>query len=144
MLDIRYNYFVKSEEQIREDWYNFGNGKFVEFRGSTRKTISDFANYVGISQPLMSQELKKGGSVPRDQKTITAWVNRYGFIVYEILDLPVPNDSLDSLPEPVRSIAQEVRETIAEYKVSGDSPEAAAIVDEIMKKHGYKLTSTED
>lgn len=144
MVYIRYNYLVKSEEQIKADWYKFGNEKFIEFRGSTRKTITDFAEYVGISQPLMSQELKKDGSVPREQRTITAWVNRYGFIVYEVLDLPIPNDSLVSLPEPVRSIAQEVRETIAEYKVSGDSPEAAAIVDEIMKKHGYKLNSTKD
>lgn len=144
MLDYCYNYLMKSEEQIREEWYEFANGKYVEFRGRTRKTISDFADYVGISQPLMSQELKKSGSIPRDQRTITAWVNRYGFVVYEVLDLPVPNDSVDSLPEPLRSISMEVRETLAVYKVGPDSPEGVKILDEIMKKHGYRVNSTKE
>ena len=132
---------MKFEEQIREDWYEFANRAFIEWRGDTRKTLTDFAEWIGISQPVMSQQMKKGGSIPRDQKTITAWVNRYGNVIYEILGLPMPEDSL---PEPLRSISREVRETIAEYKIEGDSPQAVAILDEIMKKHGYKLISTRD
>ena len=134
------------EEQIREDWYKFGNEKFIEFRGPTRKTITDFAAWVGISQPLMSQQLKKGGSIPRDQKTITAWVSRYGSKVYEVLGLPEPDNGSDRLPEPLRSISREVRETLAEYTASGnaDPPDTGAILDEIMKKYGYILSSTEE
>ena len=144
MLDNRYNQLMKSDEKIRADWYKFANDAYIEWRGPTRKSLSEFAEWVGISQPQMSRQLKKGGSVPRDQKSISAWVDRFGLKVYEVLGLPGTGNSVDSLPEPMRSIALEVRETIAEYKVSGDSPEAAAIVDEIMKKHGYKLNSTED
>lgn len=128
---------MNSEDQIREDWYDFANRAFIDWRGDTRKTLSDFAAWVGISQSLMSREMRKGGAVPRDQNTITAWVNRYGSKIYEVLGLPVPDDSIDSLPEPLRSITHEVRDTLAEYKGANDSPEADNLIEEIMKKHGY-------
>lgn len=111
-----YNLAMKSEEQIKKDWYEFANQAYMDWRGNTRNTITDFAErWVGISQSLMSSQLKLNGVVPRDQKTITAWVNRYGVKIYEILGLPVPLDSIELLPEPVRSVAQEIRETLAEF-----------------------------
>jgi hypothetical protein len=60
------------------------------------------------------------------------------------LGLPETEDSIDSLPEPLRSITHEVRETLAEYKGAGDSPEADKLIEEIMKKHGYVLISKKD
>jgi len=137
---------MKSDDQIREDWYAFSNRAFIEWRGDTRKTLTDFADWVGISQSLMSREMQKGGAVPRDQKTITAWVSRYGSKVYEVLGLPEPDNGSDRLPEPLKSISREVRETLAEYTASGnaDPPDTGAILDEIMKKYGYILSSTED
>jgi len=132
---------MKSDMDIREEWYEFANSAFIAWRGDTRKTLSEFAEWVGITQPLMSRQTKKGGSIPQDQKTISAWVNRYGNIVYEVLGLPVPSDPIDSLPEPTRSIAFEIRETLAEYKVSGDSPKALELQEEILKKYGFEIIS---
>ena len=60
------------------------------------------------------------------------------------MDLSLPDDLIESLPEPLRSISKEVKETLAEYKVAGDSAEAEKLVDEIMKKHGYRVISTQN
>jgi len=92
----------------------------------------------------MSHEMAKGGSVPRDQKTIAAWVKRFGQKVYEVLDLDAPEDPIDSLPEPTRSIALEIRETLAEYKIAGDSPKALELQEEILKKHGFEIISKDN
>jgi len=134
---------MKTKDQIKKDWYGFVNNAFIEWRGSTRKGLSEYADWVGISQSLMSHEMAKGGSVPRDQKTITAWVNRYGSKIYEVLDLPAPEDPIDSLPEPTKSIAREIRETLAEHKVAGDSPKAMELQEEILKKFGFEIISKE-
>lgn len=132
---------MKSEDQIREDWYQFADRAFIEWRGGSRKTLTDFAEWIGIPQPLMSRQTKRGGSIPQDQRIISAWVNRYGSKIYEVLGLPLPEDPIDALPEPTRSIALEIRETLAEYKVAGDSPKALELQEEILKKHGLEIIS---
>ena len=134
---------MKSEDQIREDWYQFADHAFIEWRGGSRKTLTDFAEWIGIPQPLMSRQTKRGGSIPQDHNVIAAWVNRYGSKIYEVLGLPIPVDPIDSLPEPTRSIAREIRETLAEYKVAGDSPKALALQEEILKKYGFEIISKE-
>ena len=55
--------------------------------------------------------------------------------------MPLPEDPIDALPEPTRSIALEIRETLAEYKVAGDSPKALELQEEILKKHGLEIIS---
>ena len=137
---------MKSEEQVREDWYEFANNAFIEWRGNTRKTLTEFAEWIGISQPVMSQQMKKGGSVPRDLKTIDAWCRRYGITqIYSILGFTIREvvDPIDSLPEPTRSIAREIRETVAEYNVAFDSPKALELQEEILKKYGFEIISKE-
>lgn len=132
------------EAEIRTKWYEFANRAFIDWRGDTRNTISQFSEWVGISQSLMSQQMALNGKLPRDQKTISAWVSRYGNKIYEVLDLPIPGDSLVLLPEPLRSIALEIRDTLAAKQIPEDSPEAGLVMDEILKKHGYSLISIKD
>jgi hypothetical protein len=140
MLSIRYN---ESGMTDKKAWHKFINDAYIEFRGDTRRTISDFAEWLDLPQAQLSQYMKLGGKVPRSQTVITKFVTKYGSIIYDVLEFPRPDDSLDSLPEPLRSISKEVKETLAEYKVAGDSPEAEKLVDEIMKKYGYNSNSTE-
>ncbi len=142
-LHIRYNKMMKSEEEIREDWGLFANNAFIEWRGSTRATVTDFAAWVGISQSLMSRQLN-GGAIPRDQKTIFAWAHRYGNKIYEILGLPIPSDSYESLPPKMQSAVREIRETLTKYNLSGDSEEAEKVTIDILIKHGYKVSKPED
>lgn len=132
------------EQDIKKRWYEFANHAYVEWRGDTRKTISEFADWIGISQSLMSRQMTRDGAVPRDQKVINAWVSKYGLQIYEVLGIEVPNDSLLLMPEPLRSIALEIRASLAAKHIVEDSPEAGKVVDEIMKKYGYILTSIKD
>ena len=138
-----YNHFMKSAEQIKKDWIDFSNAAYVEWRGPTRKTVTEFATeWLGLSKSLVSKQLM--GVVPKDLRTISCWVKRYGPKIYDILDMEPPADSIEALPEPFRSISREIRETLAEYNVSGGTPEAERLAAEIMKKHGYQVKMTSE
>ncbi|PKO03080.1 MAG: hypothetical protein CVU43_04675 [Chloroflexi bacterium HGW-Chloroflexi-5] len=134
----------KPSEIVAENWYTYINHEYYLFRGETRKTISDFADWFDMPQGQLSQYMKKGGRVPQGLTVINRFAKKLGPKVYEVLNLPVPSDPIDSLPEPVRSIAFEIRETLAEYKVAGDSPKALEIQEEILKKYGYDVISKND
>lgn len=125
----------------RERWVEFINQAYIEFRGDTRKTISDFAEWLGLPQAQVSQYMSKNGKLPRNQAVIAKFYKRYGKRVYDVLGFEVPNDSLMLMPEPLRSIALEIRDTLAEKNIDPQSPEAGLVMDEIMKKHGYNLSS---
>ena len=140
--DIRYNEFM--DYDVREAWYEFINDAYVQFRGNTRATITDFAKWIDIPQAQMSQYMTKGGKLPKQQQMVNKFVRRLGVKVYEVLQQPVPDDSLLLLPEPMRTIAREIRETLAAKYIPEDAPEAGEVVDDILKKHGYNLISTRD
>jgi len=80
------------------DWITL---KYVEWRGNAvgrEKTISDFAEYIGVSQSLMSLWMKpKGGSVPRSQDSISKLIARYGVEVYDILNIATPDPLLTEI-----------------------------------------------
>ena len=128
----------------RERWYEYINQKFFEWRGNTRKTITEFAEWFGMSQGQLSQYMRRNGRIPTGQTVVNRFAKRLGIEVYEVLDIPVPDDSILLLPEPMLSIAREIRETLAEKYITEDAPEAAVLVNEILKKHGYKRTTTSD
>jgi hypothetical protein len=128
----------------REKWYEYINRKYIDWRGDTRKTISEFAEWLDFSQGQLSQYMRRGGRIPAGQTVINRFARRFGVEVYEVLEISVPDDSMLLLPEPMRTIAREIRETLAAKYIPEDAPEAGEVVDEILKKHGYSLTSTRD
>lgn len=136
---------MKTKEQIKDDWYEFANNAFIEWRGPTRKTLTEFAEWIGLSQPVISMQLKKGGKVPRDQKTIDAWCRRYGVKqIYTILGIPIRKVTYEMSPELIQSLSKEIGETFKAKGLKGGEPEAFEIVKEIMIKHGLNVTSTRD
>lgn len=133
------------DQKIRNRWFEYINQKYIEWRGETRKTISEFADWLEFSQGQLSMYMnQKSGAVPMKQSVINRFARRFGMEVYEVLGIPVPDDSILLLPEPMRSIAREIRETLAEKYIPEDATEAGEVVDEILKKHGYNLTSISD
>ena len=69
------------------DWITH---KYVEWRGNAigrEKSIKNFAEYVGVSQPLMSKWMKPDGSIPDSQETISKLIARFGSEVYDILNI---------------------------------------------------------
>src|SRR3972149_3417746 len=84
-------------------------GKFLEWQAEQMgvKSISDFATFLGVSQPNASRWLN-GQSKPRDHENIRRLVGFYGNEVYEVLGIenPITDDRLrlinehwDGLPE---------------------------------------------
>lgn len=131
-------------DELHERWYTFINSAYVEFRGPTRKTISDFANAIGFSQALMSQYMKLGGKIPRSQSAVQKLVRYFGPVIYEVLDIEPSDTGEDLLPSSLRSMVSDITDALKERGLAPDSPEAEEVVIEIMKRHGYKHTSTTD
>jgi hypothetical protein len=132
---IRYNDFM--------DWSEWINRKYIEFRGDSRKTISDYADYLGVSQPLLSQWMSPKPKKPTSQVSISKLVARYGVEVYEVLDLPVPPDEipLDQLPEDLqadlRGFLYEVPSALDAAGVDAESETGKNILKELMAKYGF-------
>lgn len=140
-FEIRYNGVVMNN---RDEWYEYINQKYYDWRGDTRKTISEFAEWLNFSQGQLSQYMRKDGRIPTGQTVINRFARRFGVEIYEVLGIPVPDDSMLLLPEPMRTIAREIRDTLAAKYIPEDAPEAGEVVDEILKKHGYNLTTISD
>lgn len=102
---------------------------------------------MGVSQSLMTQWMKKGGKVPKSQKNITALYNVYGPEVYDVLGLPSSATIPLDLPPRFRALlvaaTGELAETLASSKIDPASPEAEALSDAIMEKHGFKRIKTD-
>jgi predicted transcriptional regulator len=129
-------------EDIKIRWHLFINQEYVKFRGNSRKTIQDFATMLNTSQPMMSQYMKPGGRVPTSHQSIKKFYDYFGDVIYEVLNLPIPKNDLSEMPERFIEFSNQVKETIAEYKVSGTSDEAGDLVIDIMKKFVEKYKDT--
>ncbi len=129
---------------IMLDFWEWITKKYVEYRGDAvgqDRSITEFAGWLGVSQQTMSGWMKKGGKLPRSQKSITALVNKFGPEAYDILGLPRPEASfsLESLPTDLQT---EFRLALDEIKrklgsIDPDSPDGDALVQSILRKHGF-------
>lgn len=129
------------------DWFT---KKYVEWRGPSvgnDRTISDFADWIEISQPLASQYMKKGGKVPKSQKVIQKIAAKYPE-VYDVLGLERPDSiKVDHLPSDLRtrleSALSEINETIAARGIKPDSDEGVRTASQILARFGFKVTDIE-
>jgi hypothetical protein len=127
------------------EFYDWIYGKFIEWRGTRRVGLTDFANYAGVSQSLMSQYMNPDPSKrkkPRDNKTISRLVSVFGNEVYEVLGMPSSETSalLDSLPPGVQSrlvaALTEAQQMASASGINLDSPKGSDIVNSVLRKHG--------
>lgn len=127
------------------DWIN---QKYIEKRGNTRLTISEFAEFVGVSQSLMSQWMKPDGKIPSSQN-IAKIAETLGADVYDVLGLVkppstrhqvTPEEFIEHLPPTQRGAFLEAgTEAAAEIKRLGIAPssiEAMEILKQAMVRHG--------
>jgi transcriptional regulator with XRE-family HTH domain len=100
---------------------DFLERKFLEWqqRQGKRKTIVEFANYLGVSQAVISMWLN--GSRKPNQASIQLLAKTFGAEVYDALGLPRPNENLfyiqqnwDELPpEQQRALREQAEKYIA-------------------------------
>ena len=146
MSQIAYNCFMT----IKDDWKKLINEIYIEWRGSSRGTISQFADEVcKAPQPVVSGWLNYG-AIPTN-RYVGPIAERYP-LVYEVLKIPRPvkssvDDLLTIVPEEIRSIIMEARSEysaeLARRGMDTDSPEARQIVIDAFEKRGIKVSVTE-
>ena len=126
------------------DWLN---KKYIEYRGDTRSTVSEFAEYIGVRQPVMSGWMKKGGKKP-DRNNILKIADKLGPEVYDVLGLPrpafgVPLEALSpAMREALLAATLELADILASNKINPDSAEGEALTISVMEKHGFKWIDT--
>ena len=129
-------------------WFN---KKYVEFRGDSRLTVTDFAKELDIPQPTVSVYLL-GKGPPRDRKNLTKIAKKYPE-VYEVLGMQGPINQketklvgIEKLPQDVQSrLLAAIAEINAEFErrnLTGEMPEAKQITFQIMAAHGFKDMAT--
>jgi transcriptional regulator with XRE-family HTH domain len=98
--------------------------KYLEWQNNQgkRKSIDDFAVYIGISQPTLSMWMS--GKRAPGIKTINLLADIFGNEVYDALGLPRPNPHLQTITrnfeflseEKQARIAREIAEEAAKYE----------------------------
>ena len=76
--------------------------KYIQWRGDAvghERTITDFAQELGVSQPLLSQWMA-GDKIPRSRNSISQLVKMFGNEAYIALGLPVPDSDRDKIDNP--------------------------------------------
>jgi hypothetical protein len=134
------------------DFSDWITKKYVAWRGDAVgnvRSITDFADFVGVKQPVMSSWMKKGGKIPRSQGSISKLVRAFGPEVYDVLGLPRPGSSedidLSHLPDDFRkrlkSAAAETNRILEEHGLYGLEAENETI--RIFEEFGFKYVKTE-
>ena len=126
------------------DWIN---AKFMDWCGKRRRTVTEFADYLGVKQPSVSKWMKKGGPTP-DMASTLKLAARFGPEVYDVLGLVRPDEEIpfESLPTDFRRRLAEADAEILQRRhdlnlTNPDSPEVLAIAIEVFEKYGFKVTT---
>lgn len=80
-----YNMSMEETKEFK-DWLN---DRYIEWRGNSRSTITEFAAYLGVSQSLLSHWLN-GKMTPRDPEKIAKLVMKFGIDTYRVLGYYIP------------------------------------------------------
>lgn len=134
------------------DFADWITKKYVAWRGDAvgnSRSITDFADYIGVKQQVMSSWMKKGGARPRSQQSISKLVNAFGPEAYDVLGLPRPGSAedidLSHLPADFRrrlqSAAEKTNRILEERGLYGAEAENETI--RIFEEFGFKYAKTE-
>jgi len=119
----------------------FIQDKFAEWRGKGRDTLVDFANYIGVSQQVMSNWYNGKIKRPPEADTYIRLIQKYGVEVYDILGLPRPSEDevlsglTPEMASAVRSFLDEIRSSGLNKGKETASPEDLEKIKDIFSKH---------
>lgn len=115
-----------------------------------RKSETQFAQWLGISQATFNAWKRKARGAPRSQALIKKLADKLGPEVYDVLGLvrPEASTAYESFPADFRRrLADADRELLRRRAELGltnpDSPEVLAIAMEVFEKYGFKVTVKE-
>ena len=127
------------------DFSEWINRKFLEWRGNSRLGVTDFAEYIGVSQPLMSNWLNGINKRPPAASNIAKLADKFPD-VYEVVGLPQPPSRFNYLPRSFRRRLEraqaETERIFRERGLTGEMPEAEQVAIEVFEKYGFKYMET--
>lgn len=135
------------------DFYSWITQKYLEWQQElgARKSVSAFAEYVGVAQTTASGWMQPKGAVPRKLEHINKLVKVFGNEVYEVLGLERPSSLVSEAPDPVRAkfdqAIAEANQYFLESAQSGkelSDEEATAALSIFMARHGFSGGDTSD
>ncbi len=137
-----YNLFMSS------DFSEWITKKYIDWRGNSignDRSISKFAEMLGIRQNVVSAWMQKNGKTPTSQKNINALISHFGIEVYDVLGLSRPSDEefFEGLPSdiagPLREAIEEVRSSGMNKGTDTATPEDIERIRKIFEKHGVDI-----
>lgn len=109
------------------DWIN---AQFMKWQGNRRRTISEFAAYLGVKQLALSTWMKQEKASKPDYKNAVKIAEKLGPEIYDVLGLQpeLPTDEelkpiaelILSLPEDQRPVAREKIIELLQEMVKGE------------------------
>jgi len=103
------------------DWiYN----QYFKWRGDSRKTLTQYANFLGIPQPTLSAWFNRTRLMPSDYRVIVSIAHKHPD-VYRALELPLPYSSeIQQIAEAWSHLAESDKARILEIALKpGDRAE---------------------
>lgn len=119
---ICYNTIMEFDPIVFRDFIRI---KFAEWRGIGRESLADFADYLGISQQVLSNWYNGKLKRTPDVGTYNLLIKKYGSEVYDVLGIPNPESS--AFKEMVK-----------------DLKELSAAIKSIRENNGTETASPED
>jgi transcriptional regulator with XRE-family HTH domain len=123
--------------------------KYMEWCGQKRRTIIEFADYLGVKQPALSKWMKPGSTRKPDRESVRKIAEKYPDI-YAALDMsPPPSVKLSiDLNDPefiarASDAGKRLEEELTKKGIDLDSPEGIKIAIEILFDSGFTHISTE-
>ena len=122
--------------------------KYIEWRGNAignDRSISKFAEMLGVRQNVLSAWMQKNGKTPTGQKNINALIHYFGVEAYDALgfERPTEEEFFEGLPTeiagPLKEAIEEVRSTGMNKEIDTVFPEDFKRIKEIFEKHGVEF-----
>lgn len=109
------NSFVLLDSYLMSSFAAWITQRFLDWQSSTgrRKTIDEFAAYIGVSRPLLNMWMN--GNQPRPGKAnIKLLAEIFGDELYDVLELPRPDPLLRAITTRWPNIPAEKQRKLAE------------------------------
>ena len=120
------------------DFNDWINRKYLDWRGDSRKSVTEFAAFLKISQPTVSAWMNRTRDKPESKKIVDRLIKIYGEEVYEILGIQLPEGvNIPGYPN-MSAMLSEAFELMRARGVPDDSPDAIRIIREVAARYDIR------
>ena len=121
---------------------NWLQDKYVLWRGSSRASLTAYAEYLDLSPQLLSNWWNGRLTRRPDPRSYNKLVKVYGTEVYEVLGLTLPGISVSN-SEDFFAATKELMKTAKSRGLDPESPAFEDLFSEVFAKHGIKVTKVD-